>query len=227
MTIRGLITSLSAGLALAYASNVDGQVVVTKKARPAKTIVIDAGHGMGNRRSGVYDPGAVREGISESDMNLAYAFETGKRLSEKGFNVLHTRLDNSTETPLSQRAYQANNANADLFLSIHMNAVENTGARGPIVYYQNGSTTGSNLAERVSGELNSLTNSIQGYAVNSNPVRSNNYAVLRDSKSPAVLIETGFMSNPSELRILTQNYKQISEGIAKAVDDYLSNEVRR
>ena len=80
----------------------------------AYTIMIDAGHGG-------YDNGAQYMGRREKDDNLAMALAVGNILSEYGFNVLYTRTEDIYETPY-QKATEANNAGADIFLSIHRNS---------------------------------------------------------------------------------------------------------
>ncbi|MDR9501904.1 MAG: N-acetylmuramoyl-L-alanine amidase [Desulfurivibrionaceae bacterium] len=99
-----------------------------------KTIVIDAGHGG-------KDPGAIaRTGLREKDVVLKVALKTRDHLRKKGYKVVLTR---STDIflPLEERTAIANTENADLFLSIHVNAAPNRQARGLETYYLSLATT--------------------------------------------------------------------------------------
>lgn len=77
-------------------------------------VVVDAGHGGS-------DPGAVYHGRKEKDDTLALALEVGRILAENGVDVIYTRTDDIYETPF-QKAQKGNQAEADLFLSIHRNS---------------------------------------------------------------------------------------------------------
>ena len=87
--------------------------------RPAKlVIVIDAGHGG-------TDPGTMSaNGIYEKDINLAIAKKIAASLSKAHYKVIMVRQDDSTFS-LEQRYALANNQQADLFISVHANAIEN------------------------------------------------------------------------------------------------------
>jgi N-acetylmuramoyl-L-alanine amidase len=98
--------------------------------RPLR-VVIDAGHG--GHDSGTLGPG----GIEEKDVVLDVALRTGQLLHDKfGAEVLYTRSDD-TFIPLETRTAIANNAGADLFLSIHANSSDEDEARGVETYYLN------------------------------------------------------------------------------------------
>lgn len=89
-----------------------------------KTIVIDAGHGG-------HDPGAVSNGVNEKDVALAISLELGRIISENmpDVNVLYTR-DKDVFIGLQERAEFANKNNANVFISIHCNASDNSTAWG-------------------------------------------------------------------------------------------------
>ncbi len=82
-----------------------------------KTIVIDPGHGG-------KDPGAMDNGVREKDVNLAVGLELQRALTAKGYNVVMTR-DTDIYLKLQERTDIANNVNADLFVSVHVNALPN------------------------------------------------------------------------------------------------------
>lgn len=87
------------------------------------TVVLDAGHGG-------KDPGSQKYGYNEKDIALKVALQVGKNLEKyKDVKVIYTRTTD-VFVPLSQRASKANKAKADLFVSIHLNAVDNVRPHG-------------------------------------------------------------------------------------------------
>ena len=80
----------------------------------ADKIVIDAGH------NGLSDPGAVYNGRRESDDALRLAMAVGEILSRNGYEIVYTRTGNLNQS-VTQKAKLANDADADLFISIHRN----------------------------------------------------------------------------------------------------------
>lgn len=100
----------------------------TTQRRSVRRVVIDAGHGGS-------DPGARGpSGLRESDVTLAVSRRVAERLAvEHGIDVVMTR-DSDVYVTLEDRAQRANEARADLFVSIHCNAAERVGARGVSVY---------------------------------------------------------------------------------------------
>jgi N-acetylmuramoyl-L-alanine amidase len=100
----------------------------TSPRRSVRRVVIDAGHGGS-------DPGARGPtGLRESEVTLAVSRRVAERLAvEHGIDVVMTR-DRDVFVPLEDRAQRANDARADLFVSIHCNAAERVEARGVSVY---------------------------------------------------------------------------------------------
>jgi N-acetylmuramoyl-L-alanine amidase len=102
-------------------------------------IVIDAGHG--GHDSGTLGPG----GLEEKNVVLDVALRLGRLLrSRLGADVIYTRSDD-TFIPLETRTAIANQAQADLFISIHANSSPDTAARGVEVYYLNFTTSADAL----------------------------------------------------------------------------------
>lgn len=98
------------------------------KPRPPLKVAIDAGHGGEDR--GARGP----KGLGEKEAALAIALDLKRALEGQGFQVVMTREDD-TFVPLWNRARLANEAGADLFLSLHLNAARARGARGSEVYF--------------------------------------------------------------------------------------------
>ncbi len=103
-------------------------------------IVIDAGHG--GHDTGTIGP----HGLMEKDLCLDVALKLGKEIEEKlpGAEVIYTRKDD-TYIPLEQRTQIANDAKADLFISVHANSSHDQAARGIETYYLNFATSAESM----------------------------------------------------------------------------------
>ena len=147
------------------------------------TVVIDAGHG-GHDRGGI--PG---QRIAEKDMTLDVALRLRSILSANGYHVVMTR---STDVfvPLGGRVAIANSYRNAVFVCIHFNATGGSGASGIETYFY-------------SRESLPLASAIHYYVTGGAPsanrgVRRRGYYVLRKTAIPAVLVECGFLTNPTE-----------------------------
>lgn len=153
-------------------------------------ICLDAGHGG-------YDSGAVGNGLREKDITLNIVLAMRDILVAKGHQVILTRDSDTsprgitnTSAELQARCNIANEANADLFISIHINCFADSSANGAEVYYY--SASGQGLAERCQrAQLAVMGNTNRG-------IKTANYAVIKYTHMPAVLCESGFISNPGE-----------------------------
>jgi len=180
------------------------------RAAPRRLVVLDPGHGG-------KDPGAIGPaGTEEEDVNLATALAVAAKLRAAGVEVHMTRKDD-TFVPLSERAAIGNRRRADLFVSLHADAARNRKASGYTLYVRRGAT-GASRGAAVSIEV-----AMRATGLPSRGVREANYVVLRESKEAAVLVETGFLSNPEEERLLTDpTFREklataIARGIRKAL----------
>ena len=173
-----------------------------------KIVCIDAGHGG-------KDPGAVSGGVQEKDIALAVALKIGALLT--GYEVVYTR-DEDVYVGLAERALIANQAQAGLFVSVHCNSAANTSANGMEVYHYTHASEASKHAARAIYDKLLPVSGLRGRGV-----KSKDLAVLRETKMPAVLIELGFVSNPSDRAKLTNFAWQddaaqsIADGIVKAL----------
>ncbi len=198
-----------------------------------RTICLDPGHGgkdTGNRVGWHF----------EKVYTLALAGELRDQLKKAGFNVILTRTrDAYVELP--DRPALANKRGADLFVSLHFNATEEgrDQVEGPETYCitpvgasstnarGEGSDHGPTPANR--DEDQSLLfayhiekSLVQNLDVDDRGVRHARFAVLRDAKMPAILIEGGYMTNPFEgKRIYSAAYRrQMAQAIVKGVLAY-------
>ena len=181
-----------------------------------RLIVIDPGHGG-------TDPGSKSvTGKYEKDLNFSVSNILSEGLKDKGYNVLLTR-DTDVFVDLYERARIANDSNADIFVSIHGNSIGgNSSINGIEVYYWPANKSEIKeedqypLAKSIFDEMMKATGAV------SRGVKTNSYVVVRETKMPAVLIETGFISNPHEASLLyTEEYQnKIVEGIIKGIENY-------
>ena len=168
------------------------------------TIVIDAGHG-GYDRGGI--PG---QRVSEKDMTLDVARRLKSVLEANGYRVVMTR-DSDVFVPLGTRTAIANSYRNAIFVSVHFNSATRRGASGIETYFY-------------SRDSLALASAIHHYVAGGAPsenrgVRRRGYFVLRRTNMPAVLVECGFLTNPSEAAYAQNaSYRQkLAEAIAAGV----------
>jgi len=168
------------------------------------TVVIDAGHG-GYDRGGI--PG---QRVSEKDMTLDVAQRLRSVLAANGYRVVMTR-DSDVFVPLGTRTAIANQYRNAIFVSIHFNSATRRGADGIETYFY-------------SRDSLALASAIHHYVAGGAPspnrgVRRRGYFVLRRANIPAVLVECGFLTNPTEASYAQNaSYRQkLAEEIAAGV----------
>src|SRR5262245_33292400 len=170
----------------------------------ATTVVIDAGHG-GYDRGGI--PG---QRVAEKEMTLDVAQRLKNVLAANGYRVVMTR-DSDVFVPLGTRVAIANSYPNAIFVSVHFNSAKRSGAGGIETYFYS----------RDSLPLASAIHYfVAGGAPSSNRnVRRRGYFVLRKTSVPAVLVECGFLTNPTEAALAqTASYRQkLAEEIAAGV----------
>lgn len=168
------------------------------------TIVIDAGHG-GFDRGGV--PG---QRIAEKDKTLDVALRLRRILQADGYRVVMTR-DRDVFIPLGTRTAIANSYRNASFVSIHFNCSTRAGANGIETYYYRSDSAG--LAASIH------RNVVAGAPTENRGIRRRGFFVLRRTAIPSVLVECGFLTNPTEGRLAqTDSYRQrLAEQIARGV----------
>lgn len=98
-------------------------------------LFVDPGHGMGNRETGVFDPGAVSNGVREADVALAFGLAVKFYAEKVGLPVVMSRADNVTPAPLATRVRHARLTDCSHILSIHCNESDSAGAHGTESFY--------------------------------------------------------------------------------------------
>lgn len=190
-------------------------LIFLAKARlgPSKTIVIDAGHGG-------KDPGTIGAGGSyEKDINLRLARTLSKKLRFRGYRVIMTRtMDEYVDNEL--RARLANEAGADLVLSLHCNALENnTTTRGlQVLYYPSGNN--QELAGTMMEALLDRTG-----AQSRGLVAREGLILLNQTRMPSLIIEAGFLTNrEEEVLLASRDYQSLlADGIVQGLENIFAN----
>jgi N-acetylmuramoyl-L-alanine amidase len=175
------------------------------------SILLDAGHGGS-------DPGCQYYGVDEKDITLAVTKDLGRILQSKGYQVVYSRTDD-TYVSLEDRSNMANSLDVTIFVSVHVNAASALTANGIETYYwTSGTADEKTLATLVQNAV------IQTTGANNRSVRTANYWVCRKTEMPAVLVETGFLSNAAECANLTSDsYQQkLAQGIANGIVAFLN-----
>lgn len=185
-------------------------------------IYIDPGHNpTGN------DTGAVGYGLKEQDVSVQIGVLLRDMLINGGQTVKMSR-ENITDTiaqglnaSLAGRYNAANSWNADIFVSIHCNAAS-TKAYGCETYYCTGSTQGKALADSVQPHMAAETERYN------RGVKSANFAVLKHTNMPAILVETAFIDNYDDNRFLASDEGKYKCAVAiyKGICDYLGIEYK-
>lgn len=185
-----------------------------------KNIVIDPGHGG-------WDPGKVREdGVLEKDINLAIAQKLQKYLEQGGSFVITTRVEDSAlsekkRADLKERRNIANEENMDLLISIHQNSFPRKSANGAQVFYYDKSEESKLLAECIQEKIREFADDKNTRVAKANK----EYYLLKTTKTPAVIVECGFLSNENENKKLnTEEYQEkIAWAIYMGIVDYYNN----
>ena len=211
---------------------------------PKLRIVVDAGHGG-------WDLGTVgRKGLLEKDLVLDIAQRLGSLLQEQlNAEVIYTRQDD-TYIPLEDRAGVANQADADLFVSVHANYSDSATARGVETYYTNTfssvnarsrTATPAQLQDVNWGKVDirekvqesrrfaiSVQHALYAMLAQKNPeirnrgVKEASYVVLTGTSMPAILAEVSFVSSPTdENNLQSAAYRQqIATALYKGIARY-------
>lgn len=206
-----------------------GSAAVVNQFGSQHLVVIDAGHGG-------YDPGAITsQGVYEKEINLQMAKRVQALLEPSGIKVLLTRDEDEDYVPegtrgkqtkkqadLNYRISMATQANAEAFISLHLNATVtglNTGAE---TFYYFKSDEGKRLAEIIQAELTKIP------GMNRRIAKPGDFYIMKNSPMPTVIVELGYISNVKERKKLEQAWyqDQLARAVAKGISNYfeLNNE---
>ena len=181
-------------------------------------IYIDQGHNPENPNAG-----AEGNGLREQDITDRVGKALGERLRANGaFEVRESRptpttsLGTSNSTSLQARVRDANEWGADYFISLHTNASSNPDATGSEAFAYQQPSAAFRLGEDILSGLTRIT----GLRNRGMKVRPGLY-VLRRTAMPAVLVELGFITNPSDATLMNTQPGLFADGIYAGVLEYL------
>ena len=195
----------------------ENRIVFASLPLTGKLIVLDVGHGG-------LDPGTMFGNIYEKDINLAISLELEKELSRLGASVILIRNDdydlskpNATwrkKSDFDNRIKIINTSNADYYLSIHLNYLNDSSYYGPQVFYNTKSEKNKIIAQSIQKELNRDLNTKREIKL----IPNTTY-MYKELKVEGVLIECGFLSNPYERSLLVKEeyQKKLAKSIAKGM----------
>ena len=223
VSISLVIVILSSFLLNTYADSLYASAMAEENDR--NLVIIDAGHGG-------EDPGAISaNGVYEKNLNLEIAMEIGERLTERGFAVVYTRLEDKllyTEeenikgirkiSDLKNRCKIAAEYPNSVFVSIHMNSYGSPKYSGLQVYYSEKNEKSRTLA-------NSIQATVKHDVQNENnrvTKPGKDIYLLKNTPNVSVLIECGFLSNPEEAKKLSEKeyQKRLSSAIVCGIIKY-------
>lgn len=186
-----------------------------------KIITIDPGHGGSD--SGAVGP----NGYTEKEGAFAISQKVASILNQSGAKVVMTRDSDvdvygpnaSARNELQARVDVGNNANSDVFVSIHCNAFVNPAANGTQTFYYGSSYQGQRLAQSIQEKM------IEANGLRDRGISTCNFYVVKHSYMPAVLIETAFITNYDEEALLSDDEWQttMAKAIAEGINEYFIN----
>jgi N-acetylmuramoyl-L-alanine amidase len=171
-------------------------------------IYIDAGHG-GN------DTGAVWGTRREAPDNLRLAQAVQARLDHIGFETMMSRTGNYNKT-VKVRTDEANAWGAEFFLSLHRNWWSDSTANGYETFIQPNDNKGSKrFQEAIHKRM------VAAGVQRDRGQKTQNFHVTRESKMPAILVETGFVSNTQDNLLYDRNFDKYADAAVQGIIDVL------
>ncbi|MCL2753691.1 MAG: N-acetylmuramoyl-L-alanine amidase [Defluviitaleaceae bacterium] len=186
-----------------------------------RVVVIDAGHGG-------WDPGKVSAaGHEEKDINLAIVLYLQQFLESSGNIVVFTTraddvaLGDKKRADLMSRVNMPTDMQADIFVSIHQNAFAKASAKGAQTFYYENSLESKRLAELIQSRIKTSLDLENKMEAKANTV----YFLLKETKTPAVIVECGFLTNTNEAnKLITEEYQQkVAWAIYLGIMDYFAD----
>lgn len=199
------------------------------------TVFIDPGHGFSD--PGTESPKSIGYEIVESKITLDIALTLAKLLEEKDLNVILSRTTDYTDEERKKKEWNklgykertklANDSNADIFISLHINAFDGSSeVNGYDIFYCDSNNSNNDdkkfLAESIMNSFKTATN-IEKIKINTME-KDDSYYVVKHTDMPSILFELGFCTNKQDAtRLANEEWrntvaKSISDGIIKYVD---------
>ena len=229
LPIAVLILCCLAFLLLSYLScNKIDRMASALAGEHVPTIVIDPGHG--GEDGGASD----KDGLLEKDVNLPIALKLQKLLEVSGYHVVMTRTEDVSipdeglgtvrerkVSDLQNRLKVIQSQGDCIFISIHQNYFEQSQYYGTQVFYSTKNPAGKDLAESIKSRVVSL---LQPENKRETKPATSSIYLLWNVKVPAVLVECGFLSNPTEAAKLKDAayQQQMAFAIYSGMQDYIT-----
>ncbi|MDO4581753.1 MAG: N-acetylmuramoyl-L-alanine amidase [Bacillota bacterium] len=187
-----------------------------------RIIFLDPGHA--STSDGALDPGAIgASGLLEKDVNYDIALRAAELLRAQGATVVLSR-GVTTDLTLAEIAAAANISGAEVFISIHCNAADNSATNGSStwIYPTDYDTASSEYMLRTLLATHMQNAMLAAGGLNNYGIFQNSFAVLRLTDMPAALLEVGFISNAGdEAKLATASFRAaIAEGIVNGLRNY-------
>ena len=177
-----------------------------------KTVIIDPGHGNP-------DGGAVGvDGVIEKNINLSISIKLKNFFQVAGYTVIMTREDDNAiydqgsntirkkkATDLKNRLSIVNSHPNSAFISIHQNIYKSSKNSGSVLFYSPNNEKSKDLAQNIQNSITAMLQPQNNRLVNS---AKKNLYILYHAKTPAVMVECGFLSNPDECKLLQDDVYQ-------------------
>jgi N-acetylmuramoyl-L-alanine amidase len=212
---RLTILPIIAAMVLLFAfrnSNINSRPII--KLDKQYTVIIDAGHGGDDLGASAVD------GTTEKDLALAIALKVKSLNNNPNINVILSRESDKFITVVDRASF-ANESNANLFVSIHMDNAATAIATGTTCYipFKNKLyIKESNMAAK-----NILAANSELFPKSKITARDRGIWVIENVKMPSVLFECGFISNTNDLKLVKENEKKIANNILDGISSYLYN----
>jgi N-acetylmuramoyl-L-alanine amidase len=184
-------------------------------------IFIDPGHGMSNRQTGIYDPGATHTEnnfqFQEASIALRYGLALKDVFRAMQTEVFMTRDDSTDHTPVGSRAAMAKAAGCDIFISLHLNDFDDDSANGLEILYRGADDKA--LAQKLQDALIKVTK------MRDRKIKQRADLAVLKFEGVAVLIELGFIANDKDRQKLVnaQIRDSITRTIARVVTDHFAD----
>jgi N-acetylmuramoyl-L-alanine amidase len=226
--VVGLLLVCSLGVVM-YGVNASDRVFFMPEELSGVKIVIDPGHGG-------LDGGSSAGEVVERDITLSISHEVRKRLEKKGATVIMTRskggdalaehapndkfgtIRERKMADLKLRETMSIDENPDMFISVHVNAIPQEKWRGSQVFYHAEGDPNSEFLAKA------IQESFVGNLKNTDRVAMaiKGVYLLKKVPVPAVLVETGFISNPEERALLTdpKYHAKVADAIVEGISDF-------